>query len=1360
MKVISKDKCWDLVVAGVAMFATLTGMAMFSTTSEKDARSGLAPCGWLERRVENGVPTTLDEARQTYTFFDDDVHPTGLSTQSVKGAELTIRAFERQSRPAYVMWLFDVRQNDTPADYVSGDVTFDSFGIYNPVWVDLGTGEMRRIPAANVVRTAQKALIKGVPLRATPIMIAENDQLPRRTEWEKMSPAEIVDALYRPYQDMRGWVGKRLPVKMSVAQEPWAKMSTEAFLPCFDKFGQFKWREWPGKTHSEEELKAAAVAEEADLAAHPGPADRDRFGGWTKGPKQQATGRFYPKKIDGKWWLVDPDGNLFWSWGAVRVTPSSALTPLNGNPRTPKCGEALPDRDCLFEGLPEKGEELAQFYDTYDALLLPFYLKRGETRRFDFSAANLYRKYGTDWFEKFAESCHRRLRSWGANTIANSSDLRICLQDKTPYAERVEVSSRPIAGSWGQWFKFRDPFDPSFREATLAALAEHAREAHDPWCIGFFIDNEINWGSKHEDLARWTLWSPDDQPAKVEFLKRLAAKGITYKGDVESVPIEELRAFTNVLVEEYFKRTREAVKEFDKGLLYLGCRFARSPSWVIGACAKYCDVVSYNIYTDNVRDWRLPDGLDAPVLIGEFHFGAHDRGLFGAGLLNMETQEGRAEALKTYVNSALHNPQIVGAHWHQFSDQATSGRFDGEHFQVGWTDICDRPYPETVKALREVGWPLYETRSAAQIARAVYGENEILLDCAAGTIEVKRKGAVVVAKTPVDLVVDGKSLFAACSRATITTRRLSGSVATPIYKKDSVSLNAEETFVDFGDWGVRLVARADGVAYRFETKKAGEIIVNAERGGVIIPDAEADCWYAATPEFGCEETVPRKVKASDFALATNEFAYLPFVYTVKGATVAVMDADVRDYPALYLHLPPEKQVAGKPQLASLFEHFPAKTKYAISQWVDQRPFTRGQFVRITEHAPYLTRTKGTRNFPWRVFALAASPAKLCEADIIYALAEPAEKGADFSWVKPGKVAWEWWNNWDNKGKTVGCNTKTYQRFIDFAALNRLEYVILDGGWSDGLDIWKFNPNVDVPRLVKYAAKRGVGIILWMAWAQAYNDEVRVARHFAKLGVKGFKVDFIDRGDAEAMNFMERFAKACAAEKLVIDYHGVSHPTGLQRKYPNILNYEAIHGLEQMKWFKGGYDMVTADVRAFFLRLTAGSMDYTPGAMLNYPVNSSYLGETAGECPGSFGTRARQMAMIALFEAPLQMLCDSPTNYERNAECFRFMAGIPTTWSATVGLGGSPDTVAACARRAKDGTWYAAGIGSSAAQVFNLDTSFLGAGNWTAEIFRDAADSDVEPTHYIRKKCTVTAGEIRSLRLAPGGGFIIKFSADE
>ncbi len=629
-----------------------------------------------------------------YSYFDDDVHALGIEVREVNGKELTVARFERQSNPIYVVWFSGERPGDS-LSYEKADLSFLDLP-RDAAWVDFMNGRIYMLPEQN-----------AVPVWDSPVLIAPVQQLPRRTVWAEMRPDEIVESFYRPAFHRRLSPGRR--TKMPVKNEPWARMATTNFLPCIDKFGQFKYRDWPGKVRDESELKRDVAKDEADLAAHPGPADRDVYGGWTKGPQLVATGRFRTEKVNGNWWLVDPDGRLFWSWGVVRVTPSSAVTPLNGNPRTPRVGGDLPDRDCLFENLPAAGTPLAQFYETHDDMLHPMYLARGETRTYDFSAANIYRKFGENWFERYADMCHRRLRSWGVNTIANSSDIRICLQDRTPYAERIECQSRPISASWGAWGKMRDPFDRSFVDGVKKALEEHGREAHDKWCIGFFIDNEIQWGKRDTDLAQWTLWSEDGQPAKVEFLKRLAAKGID--PNVQKVPDEELRAFTRVIVEEYFRRTRETLKAFDPGLLYLGCRFAGSARpWVIDLCAKYCDVVSYNIYRDEIGSWRLPGGIDAPVMIGEFHFGAWDRGLFGSSLINKGSQKGRAEALKTYVESALANPQVVGAHWHQFSDQPVTGRFDGEFFQVGWTDVCDRPYPETVKALRELAASMYELR--------------------------------------------------------------------------------------------------------------------------------------------------------------------------------------------------------------------------------------------------------------------------------------------------------------------------------------------------------------------------------------------------------------------------------------------------------------------------------------------------------------------------------------------------------------------------------------------------------------------------------------------------------------------------
>lgn len=377
---------------------------------------------------------------------------------------------------------------------------------------------------------------------------------------------------------------------------------------------------------------------------------------------------------------------------------------------------------------------------------------------------------------------------------------------------------------------------------------------------------------------------------------------------------------------------------------------------------------------------------------------------------------------------------------------------------------------------------------------------------------------------------------------------------------------------------------------------------------------------------------------------------------------------------------------------------------------------------------------------------------LIENDIVTALARQQVSG-DFSWVKPGKVAWDWWNCWDNKGEEAFCTTAGYKRFIDFAAKNGVEYVIMDEGWSEKLDIWKFNLRVDVPEVIRYGKEKGVGIILWMVWAQIEGDEARVAKHFAELGAVGFKVDFMDRGDAACEHFLWTFAEECRKNRMMIDYHGAHRPTGMSRAYPNVLNYEGIRGLEMMKFYKGDYDFLDNDVKEMFCRFVAGPADYTPGAMDNYRI-CEYGGNNQN--PGSLGTRSRQMAMMVMYDAPLQMLCDSPTKYEKNMESFLFMAKTPVVWADVVGLKGCPDEMASLARRSRDGIWYAAGFTNTKARPFTLDTSFLQTGTWTMEIFRDAADSTCEPTHYIHETKDVKAGDGIVVDMAAGGGFVVRF----
>lgn len=517
------------------------------------------------------------------------------------------------------------------------------------------------------------------------------------------------------------WGVKRIVAHVGPASEvpEWMKLPADKFFPFIDQYGQFKFKEWPGKVHTDADLKTAREREKSDLAAHPGPKGWSKFGGWASGPQRQATGHFRVEKIDGRWWMVDPEGYLYWSHGPVRVTPSTAITPLD-------------NREFYFTDLPAAGTPFAKFYTTRDELLYPYYVKRNIQRTYDFSSANCYRKYGNSWYETFADLAHVRLRSWGLNTIANSSDKRICLMDRTPYTDRFELKSRPIAGSHDGWWPFRDPFDASFRADVRRLMNEHQPEMNDPWCFGFFVDNELSWGGP-TDLAAWTLASPADQPAKLEFINRLKRKygGIAKLNQVwgssyadwnaliaatqrpGSGANADLTEFTLVIADAYFKNIREEFKAAAPNKLYMGCRFAgRGPEFAIRIAAKHCDIVSFNIYArslDNIQ--LLPADVDKPIMIGEFHFGALDRGLFHPGLIKLENQEERGRVYVQYVTSALKHPQVVGVHWHQFGDQATTGRFDGENFQVGFVDCCDNPYPETIAGIREVGYRLYEIRN-------------------------------------------------------------------------------------------------------------------------------------------------------------------------------------------------------------------------------------------------------------------------------------------------------------------------------------------------------------------------------------------------------------------------------------------------------------------------------------------------------------------------------------------------------------------------------------------------------------------------------------------------------------------------
>lgn len=492
-------------------------------------------------------------------------------------------------------------------------------------------------------------------------------------------------------------------------------------FPLIDSFGQYRHADWVGKTKSVEDLRSQLALEFEELEKYPGPGNWNQYGGWTAGPQLEATGHFRVEKYGDRWWLVDPAGRLFWSHGVDCVRVFEAITPLD-------------DRRHWFEELPEKDSPLGQFYGRASWAPHGYYQNKGTYETYCFFGANLFRKYGEEWRTRFAELTHRRLRSWGLNTIGNWSDPAIYHLGKTPYVVTANTRGPRIEGSSGYWGKFPDPFAEEFDFTLKRDLDRHrATSAQDPWCLGFFVDNELSWGDEFS-LAIAALQSPPEQPAKKAFLEYLrsrydsidrlnAAWGTKYdswealrmstEAPDRTKAAEDLGTFYTQIAEEYFRRCREAVKSVAPAKLYLGCRFAWGNPRATRAAAKYCDVVSFNRYDITLRQFRLPEGLDCPVIVGEFHFGALDRGMFHTGLQETADQQDRAEAYRRYVLSGLSHPTIVGTHWFQLTDQATTGRGDGENYQIGFLDVCDRPYGELVAASRWIGEQMYVIRAGS-----------------------------------------------------------------------------------------------------------------------------------------------------------------------------------------------------------------------------------------------------------------------------------------------------------------------------------------------------------------------------------------------------------------------------------------------------------------------------------------------------------------------------------------------------------------------------------------------------------------------------------------------------------------------
>ena len=547
----------------------------------------------------------------------------------------------------------------------------------------------------------------------------------------------------------------------------------------------------------------------------------------------------------------------------------------------------------------------------------------------------------------------------------------------------------------------------------------------------------------------------------------------------------------------------------------------------------------------------------------------------------------------------------------------------------------------------------------------------------------------------------------------------------------------------------------DGVAYRFISRSKTPFKVVSEQAEFALPDD----WSMYVPDvrdytdnfetqyFNSFENTYSHIRVSEWDSA--RLAFLPLlVEAPEGVKLCIMETDLMNYPGMYLY-----NGDGDTSLEGSYARYPKE--------MEQGGHNMLQMV-VRSREDYIAKYDGATSFPWRIVAVSAEDKDLLANRLAYRLATPAAEGSDYSWVRPGKVAWEWWNDWNLTGVDfkTGINNDTYKYYIDFASKHGIEYVILDEGWAVNLkaDLMQVVPEIDLEELVEYGRERNVGIILWAGYWAFDRDMENVCRYFSEMGVKGFKIDFMDRDDQMMVDFHRRAAETAAKYHLLVDFHGTYKPAGLDRTYPNVVNYEGVHGLEQMKWSGENVDQVTYDVTIPFIRMVPGPMDYTQGAMRNAskgnyrPVNSEAMSQ---------GTRCRQLAEYIVFNSPLTMLCDSPSNYMKEPECLEFISEVPTVWDEIVPLEGKVAEYVAVAKRKGD-VWYVGGMTDWNARDMEVDLlQVLGDGEWTVEIFTDGVNADRAGCDYRKSEYVLKAADNNTFRLgvhlAPGGGFAAKFT---
>ena len=619
------------------------------------------------------------------------------------------------------------------------------------------------------------------------------------------------------------------------------------------------------------------------------------------------------------------------------------------------------------------------------------------------------------------------------------------------------------------------------------------------------------------------------------------------------------------------------------------------------------------------------------------------------------------------------------------------------------------------------------------------------------TYTLTHGGDLLVDKSEINMLLKDGTIYGGVQKAPKVTRRSVNQTLPAItYKKSQVVDNFNEMTLKYKEYSVVFRAYDEGMAYRFVSHAKAPFFVEsecaefnfAEDWNMWIPYVTQNTETLESQHMNSFENQYVYHKISEYDKDFLSFVPL-MVDGPKGKKIVITEADLMNYPGMFLY-----NNEGGSKLAGHYAPVPKK--------LQQGGHNELQMI-VTETEDYIAKCDGACTFPWRVVTISENDAQMADNDMVWKLATPADPAADWSWVKPGKVAWDWWNGWNLYGVDfrAGINNDTYKYYIDFASRNGIEYVIMDEGWAVNLkaDLFQVIPEIDLQMLVDYAAERNVGIILWAGYWAFDRDLEKACKYFSEMGVKGFKVDFMDRDDQVMVDFHRRAAEMCAKYHMMVDFHGTYKPTGLHRTYPNVVNYEGVNGLEQMKWSSlDDFDQVTYDVQIPFIRMVAGPFDYTQGAMRNATYDNHRAVDSEAM---SQGTRCRQLAEFMVFDAPFSMLCDSPSNYMAEPECTEFIAGIPTVWDETKPLDGKVGEYVVMARRSGD-EWYVGALTNWDERDLAIDLSFLPAGNYTIEYYKDGINADRAARDYKKVVEDFTPGKI-NVHMAPGGGYAAKIT---